>query len=433
MRIKGLFWILTVLLLAILTIITYYVFRTSSFYLFLATETLVFLTAIYLLFFYHRIIKPLQIIGDGMDLLKEQDFNSRLRRVGQSDADRIVDVFNRMMERLKEERLHVREQNHFLDLLINASPLGVLILDLDIRILSVNQVALRMFGLTSPDEVIGKHIGQIHSPLADELLRLELYHSGIIRLSDANIYKCTHSSFFDKGFQHPFYLIESLTEEVFKAEKKAYEKVIRMIAHEVNNTTAGITSTLDTLENTFREMADAQDICDVLKVSIERCYRMNRFITNFADVVRIPEPQLRRQELNALVVSCKRFMETICRNRQIRIIMKLSNISPVVDVDNLLFEQVLLNIIKNSAESIECEGQIYIFTTQHPASLEIVDTGKGISKEAEDKLFSPFFSTKPNGQGLGLIFVREVLQKHHCRFSLNTSATDGLTRFRILF
>jgi nitrogen fixation/metabolism regulation signal transduction histidine kinase len=432
MRVGRLFGILTVLLVAILAVNTYYVFRASTFHLFLVMEILIFFTVVYLLFFYRAIIRPLRIIGDGMDLLKEQDFSSRLRHVGQSEADRIVEVFNKMMDCLKEERLHVREQNHFLDLLVNASPLGVLILDLDTHILSVNQAALRMLKLKSPGEAVGKYVGQIHSPLAAELLQLAPYHSETVRLSDANIYKCTHSSFLDKGFQHSFYLIESLTEEVFRAEKKAYEKVIRMIAHEVNNTTAGITSTLDTLENTFRGMENTEDICDVLRISIERCYRMNCFITNFADVVRIPEPQFCEQELNALVISCKRFMETICRNRRIRIIMKLSEVSPVVSVDNLLFEQVLVNIIKNSAESIEQNGRIYIHTTHHPACLEIADTGKGIGKEAEAKLFSPFFSTKPNGQGLGLIFIREVLQKHACTFSLNTSA-DGLTRFRILF
>ena len=74
-----------------------------------------------------------------------------------------------------------------------------------------------------------------------------------------------------------------------------------MIAHEVNNTTAGITSTLDTLESTFSEMENTEDICDVLRVSIERCYSMSHFITNFADVVRIPEPQIRNHELNMVV------------------------------------------------------------------------------------------------------------------------------------
>ena len=432
MRIKGLFWILTGLLLTILAVITYHVFYNYSSFMFFIVEGVVLVTILYLFLFYRRIIKPLDIIGNGMELLKEQDFSSRLSRVGQKEADRIVDIFNKMMEQLKNERLHLREQNHFLDLLINASPMGVIMLNLDNEIISLNPAARKMFGQPLSVDFAGKSFTEIDSPLAVELVRIPLYESQTVRLNDANIYKCTHSSFVDRGFHHSFYLVEILTQEVFKAEKKAYEKVIRMIAHEVNNTTAGITSTLDTLESTFSEMENTEDICDVLRVSIERCYSMSHFITNFADVVRIPEPQIRNHELNMVVTSCKRFMETVCQNRNIQIIMELDKVSPVVRLDSSLFEQVLVNIIKNAAESIERDGKIYIRTSRNPVCLEIADTGKGIDKETEKKLFSPFFSTKPNGQGIGLIFIREVLQKQNCSFSLRTY-TDGLTRFRILF
>ncbi|KDS38390.1 sensory box protein [Parabacteroides distasonis str. 3776 D15 iv] len=432
MRLKGLFWILTTLLLTILAVVTYYVFYTSSIRMFFAVEALVLLTIIYLFVFYRRIIKPLHIIGNGMELLKEQDFSSRLGKVGQTEADRVVDVFNKMMEQLKNERLHLREQNHFLDLLVNASPMGVIILNLDEEILSMNPAACKLFGAQSSEDMVGKRFLQLDSPLAEELVRVPMYQAQTVRLNDANIYKCTHSSFVDRGFHHQFYLIETLTQEVFKAEKKAYEKVIRMISHEVNNTTAGITSTLDTLESTFSGMEDMEDVCEVLRVSIERCYSMSHFITNFADVVRIPEPQSRPQELNQVVSACKRFMETVCQNRNIEIAMDLSEESPVVNLDNSLFEQVLVNIIKNAAESIERDGKIYIRTTVRPTCLEIADTGKGIDKDTETKLFSPFFSTKPNGQGIGLIFIREVLLKHDCRFSLR-SYPDGLTRFKIWF
>lgn len=432
MRIKGLFWILTGLLLLILALLTYYIFYNYSSLLFFLVEGMVLITVVYLILFYRRIIKPLDIIGNGMELLKEQDFSSRLSHVGQKEADRIVDIFNKMMEQLKNERLYLREQNHFLDLLINASPMGVIMLNLDGEIISLNPSARKMFGQPSSADFSGKSFREIDSTLAVELARIPLYESQTVRLNDANIYKCTHSSFVDRGFHHSFYLVEILTQEVFKAEKKAYEKVIRMIAHEVNNTTAGITSTLDTLESAFSEMENTEDICDVLRVSIERCYSMSHFITNFADVVRIPVPQTIDQELNTVVTSCKRFMETVCQNRNIRIVMELAPVSPIVKLDNTLFEQVLVNIIKNAAESIGHDGEIFISTSHNPICLEIADTGKGIDKETEAKLFSPFFSTKPNGQGIGLIFIREVLQKHNCTFSLRTHA-DGLTRFRILF
>ena len=112
--------------------------------------------------------------------------------------------------------------------------------------------------------------------------------------------------------------------------------------------------------------------------------------------------------------------------------MELCEENPIVKMDTSLFEQVLINIIKNSAESIDEGGEIIIRTPASPLTLEVCDNGKGISKEIESKLFTPFFSTKPNGQGIGLIFIREVLMKHGFSFSLRTYP-DGITRFRIRF
>ncbi|MCD7937775.1 MAG: ATP-binding protein [Tannerellaceae bacterium] len=429
---KGLFWTLTALLLLLLGLLGWFVVRSSSLLFFFIVEGLVIVTVIYLIVFYQKMIKPLQIIGDGMELLREQDFSSRLRYVGQTEADRIVEIFNKMMEQLKHERISLREQNHFLDLLVKASPLGVVILNLDEEIVSLNPAACKIFQLPEGEKYQGKKLIDIPSVLAQELQKIPMYESQTLRLSDANIYKCIHSSFVDKGFHHPFYLLESLTEEVFKAEKKAYEKVIRMIAHEVNNTTAGITSTLDTLQHSFEGQPGMEEVCEVLQVSVDRCYSMSRFITNFADVVRIPAPDLRRVDLKQVVLSCKRFMETACANRSIDLVLDVCESNPCVYMDTALFEQVLVNIIKNAAESIGENGVISICVTAQPAGLEIADNGKGIQKEAESKLFTPFFSTKPKGQGIGLIFIREVLQQHHCSFSLKTGE-DGLTRFRILF
>ena len=125
-------------------------------------------------------------------------------------------------------------------------------------------------------------------------------------------------------------------------------------------------------------------------------------------------------------------MENQCVGKQIRIHIELEKDLPLVKLDPILFEQVLVNIIKNAVEAIGEDGDIFIRTTKQPLCLEIGDTGEGISKETEAKLFSPFFSTKPNGQGIGLIFIREVLQKHGCSFCLKTYS-DAVTRFKIWF
>lgn len=427
MRIRGLFTILAILLLTIVGLLFFIDFHLS--WIFYVLEGLIAFTLLYLFYFYRKIVKPLHSIGSGMDLLREQDFSSRLSSVGQAEADHIVQIFNRMMEQLKDERLRLREQNHFLDLLVEASPMGVLIISLDGEVSQCNPMALRMLDLSS-QHVRDRKLNEIDSPLAAELLNISRGSTKTIRLNDSNIYKCTHSSFIDHGFPHPFYLIESLTEEVIKAEKRAYEKVIRMIAHEVNNTTAGITSTLDSVEDALSEIDDTEDIREVMRICIERCYTMSHFITRFADVVKIPEPHFSPVDLNELLFTCKLFMEGMCTDRHITLTLDTEEV-PKQSLDASLFEQVLVNIIKNAAESIEKEGEI-IIRTSSPATIEVIDNGKGISKETEEKLFTPFFSTKPNGQGIGLIFIREVLVAHGCTFSLRTYA-DGLTRFKIVF
>ena len=431
MKLKSLFFILAFLLAVVWAVLLFIATKENGWRFYLV-EGLITLSLVYLVYFYRKVIKPLNSIAGGMDLLRAQDFSSRLAPVGQREADRIVQVFNRMMDQLKEERLRLREQNHFLDLLISVSPMGVMILTLDEKISMTNKAALEFMDEGPEENLIGKGMDELNGTLAEELKRLAKGATETIRLSNSRIYRCSRLSFIDRGFAHPFYLIESLTSDVMKAEKKAYEKVIRMIAHEVNNSVAGIASTLDTVNDALQTIDDTEDLQEVMKVCIERSFSMSRFITNFADVVKIPEPQLEEVSLNDRVFACKRFMENVCQSRDIDLQMNLCEENPTVSIDTSLFEQVLINIIKNAAESIGEKGCITIRTSVSPLMLEIGDTGQGISKETETMLFTPFFSTKPNGQGIGLIFIREVLMKHNCNFSLRTYP-DGITRFRICF
>ena len=431
MKLKSLFFILAFLLAVVWAVLLFIATKENGWRFYLV-EGLITLSLVYLVYFYRKVIKPLNSIAGGMDLLRAQDFSSRLAPVGQREADRIVQVFNRMMDQLKEERLRLREQNHFLDLLISVSPMGVIILTLDEKISMTNKAALEFMDEGPEENLIGKGMDELNGTLAVELKRLPKGATETIRLSNSRIYRCSRLSFIDRGFAHPFYLIESLTADVMKAEKKAYEKVIRMIAHEVNNSVAGIASTLDTVNDALQTIDDTEDLQEVMKVCIERSFSMSRFITNFADVVKIPEPQLEEVSLNDRVFACKRFMENVCQSRDIDLQMNLCEENPTVSIDTSLFEQVLINIIKNAAESIGEKGCITIRTSASPLMLEIGDTGQGISKETETMLFTPFFSTKPNGQGIGLIFIREVLMKHNCNFSLLTYP-DGITRFRICF
>lgn len=510
MRARGYFWILTSVMVLTLALLTLMLFRQGVTWYFIAAEILIVIVIGLLALLYSRVVKPLEIIGNGMDLLKEQDFSSRLGYVGQKDADRVVDIFNKMMAQLKEERLRVREQNHFLDLLIKSSPMGVVIMDLDENVSSVNPIGCRMLGVEDSD-VIGKPLHHLDkcNLLIDRMSQMKRGESETVRSSDGNVYKCTRASFMDRGFHHTFYLIEQMTEELLKAEKKAYGQVIRMISHEVNNSMAGVTSILDTVADTigFSEtgsingseesvaapddisesgsfdgsvesvavpdnisesgsidgsvksiaaLDDIADIREMLTVASDRCISLSKFITAFADVVKIPEPQFTPVSLNDFISSRIRFIESICAGRPIVVRTLLSDSDCKVMLDEVLMEQALLNIVKNGAEAMESEstnqqlnvvkngaeangvdemeseGIIKISTSVSAThfTITIADNGTPISPEIQNKLFTPFFSTKTNGQGIGLIMIREILLKHGFHFSLHTDA-DGWTRFVI--
>ena len=200
------------------------------------------------------------------------------------------------------------------------------------------------------------------------------------------------------------------------------------MAHEVNNNVAGITSLLESIDGLPDEL---------VQVCSDRCFAMSRFITRFADVVKIPEPMLTKTPINDIISNCHIFLETLCTKHGAKLRLRLCEENTEVDADCILLEQALVNIVKNSAESIgmrkdkTIQGWVEI-STHADGSLIVTDNGIGISSEAKEHLFTPFYSSKPNGQGIGMMIVREILTKHHSTFSLSTD-TDGLTRFRIQF
>lgn len=381
-----------------------------------------------MILFYRNVMRPLRAIANGMDLLRAQDFSSRLAHVGQRESDRIVDLFNSMMAALKQERLRLREQNHFLDLLIEVSPMGIIMLGDDGRMTGGNRAAANYLEFDSPDELCGKRPGDSESGLGKVIESLQAREVKVTRLNDSMVYRCSRLAFMESGISHPFILIERLTEEVMKAERKSYEKVIRMMAHEVNNSLAGMISAVSTAaeEVTDKELSEALVACET------RCRDMGTFITKFASAVKIPSPSLSSCDLASLLLRWRPMLESICASAGATLRTVVPEEWPFVMMDPVLIEQVVTNIVKNAAESCGAGGHVCIELGKPGSTLTISDDGPGISPEAAEMLFTPFFSTKPQGHGLGLLLVSEVLNAHRCRFSLATG-DDGITRFRIRF
>jgi len=432
MRSKILFWILAILVFGSL-IFTGLLFLKSDLHKFVLIEGVAVLAIIFFVILYYRLIKPYQIISDSMELLKEQDFSTRLRPISDSEANKLIEIFNRMMDQLKDERLQVREKNHFLDLLIQASPQGVIILDFDDKIAEVNPAGLRLLNITNINDVRNKKITESGLSIAEPLSRLKQGDDVVIRSSGITMYRCTRSSFIDRGFAHPFILIEELTHELLKIEKKSYESIIRMMAHEVNNSVGAVSSTLNVISDILKQNEDNEliDVLPAVDASFDRCKHLGHFISNFAEVVKIPEPSRSNVSINELARSVESLTRIECQQRNIALILHLTTEKDITYVDSIQFEQVLVNIVKNAYEAINMNGNIQIITNSNPLSIIVENDGPQIPEDVKSKLFTPFFTTKPTGQGIGLMFIREVLLNHNCKFDLGSA--NGWTKFEIYF
>ncbi len=390
--------------------------------------------------FHRKITRPLRAIANGVYMLREQDFTNRLAHVGDKEADQVVDLFNGMMMSLKRERRKLREQDYLLALLIDVSPMGIILLEPEGVIQGANRAAADFLGFSSSEEMKGRLLTDSGSRLGSILAQLKDKEVRGVRLNDSMVYRCSRLTFMESGRSHPFILVEKLTDEVMKAERKSYEKVIRMMAHEVNNSLASMITVIGTAA---KETEDA-DMAEALTVCERRCRDMGAFITKFASAVKIPEPVRVSTDLTYMLRSWMPTFESICAMTGAKFTMQLPDEKLMVAIDAVQIEQALINIVKNAAESAGEGGAVELrldkqqsFDRQsslgkHGATLTITDNGPGISPEAAEMLFVPFFTTKPSGHGFGLLLVSEVLNAHHCRFSLETG-TDGLTRFRIRF
>lgn len=384
--------------------------------------------ALLLLVLFRSVLKPAQTVRHGMDLIAAQDFNNRLVDVGEPEADRVVKLFNTMIDKLRNERLQNMERESFLQLLIEASPMGVVMLDFDGKVSLVNPSFLKITGILSEENVVGRVIEDLPSELARRMAEVPLGVSEEIRRGDIRRYRCYHLSFVQSGFPRQFYLLESLTEEVMRAERGAYEKVIRIISHEVNNTMGGVRSVLDTLH----DLSDSDDLKEVIESCDNRCDQMTRFISSYADVVRVPEPVRSKIELNEMVGDMVPFLQGMAP-ADVALIFEPYKEEIEVDVDLALMQQVIVNIVKNAIESIHREDgiiRIVIYVQNERPMLEIANNGEPISEEVSTQLFSPFFTTKREGRGIGLTLISEILNRHNASYSLKTGS-DGITRFQI--
>lgn len=424
MRLRTKYLVFVCILHAIALFLSYFVFEKNKLY-FLLAEVLILISIFISWQLYNQMIRPLNLLVQGADAIKDRDFTIKFVKTGTYEMDQLIEVYNQMMDQLRKERTLQQQQHFFLDKLIDHSPVGIIILDHDNRIQMVNPVAKKILHAIP---IEGWLLKDIQHPIIDEVRLLLKKRKGSVTLNGgAESYKIQVSEFVDQGFPRHFVIIQELTTELLIAEKQGYGKVIRMMAHEVNNTIGPVNSILDSALGMERERSEHSSLANALQVAIDRNYNLNIFMRNLADLVRLPEPDKKYMDLHELIYSVATLWSETAKEKNISFEFKLNQVPLIIFADQLQLEQVLINIVKNSIEAIgdKPQGVITFLTDSHLKRLLIIDNGKGISKEANPFLFSPFFSTKADGQGIGLTLIKDVLLKHEFPFYLSDNETGG--------
>jgi signal transduction histidine kinase len=340
-----------------------------------------------------------------------------------------------MADHLRDERTRLQEQRHLLSLILDVSPSGIAILDFDGRVELVNPAAERLLGLPAAD-LRGRTPRDLPGPLVEAAAALVPGSAQVVALGDGRRIKCHHGSFVDRGFPRSFLLFEELTEELRQFEKAAYEKLIRTLSHEVNNTLGASGSLLHSCLAYGRQLSgeDREDFEKAVRVVIGRTDQLNVFMRGFADVVRLPAPRRQPCDVRELLEGIALLLRPASAARRIDWRWEVEDGLPPVAMDRGQMEQVFVNVGKNAIEAVGEGGTVTVRMGRRGGRpfAEVEDTGPGLTPEARANLFTPFFSTKENGQGLGLTLVSEVLTQHGFDYALE-GPPGGPTRFTVLF
>jgi nitrogen fixation/metabolism regulation signal transduction histidine kinase len=352
--------------------------------------------------------RPLQTLGNLIGALREEDFSFRARTDGSQDALNLAFVeLNALAATLREERLGALEATALLRKVLAEIDVAVLAFDSDRTLRLTNRAGERLLGMPS-ERLVG--LG------ADELGLAEVLAGGTPRVVDLSLpsvsgrFEVRHGTVRQGGRPVDLLVLSDLSRALRDEERQAWQRLIRVLGHELNNSLTPIRSVTASLEDLLTRKERAPDWEDDLRRGLAlvgaRAASLSRFMEGYARLARLPPPERTRVPVAQLVQRAVR-LET-------RVPVTLRAAPDVeVDADADQVEQALINLLRNAADaSLETGGGVRVGWEASDRSVEIQveDDGHGLPPSAN--LFVPFFTTKQQGSGIGLVLSRQIAEGH---------------------
>jgi nitrogen fixation/metabolism regulation signal transduction histidine kinase len=355
-----------------------------------------------------RVVFPLQTLSNLLGALREGDFSVRGRSPRPDDAlGEVMREVNTLGSTLREQRLGALEATTLLRTVMREIDVAIFAFDDRRRLRLVNRAGERL--LAAPTERL---LGQTASELSMNACldgppqsTLQTAFPGA-----AGRWGVRRTRIRERGLPLELVVISDLTQALSEQELQAWQRLVRVLGHELNNSLAPIKSIAGSLEGILRREPLPDDWRDDMRrglsVITSRSESLSRFIGAYARLAKLPRPQLQPLEVAACVGRAVSFETRL--DVQVR-----PGPSLMVQGDPDQLEQVLINLLRNAADaSLSTKGRVWIGWRRDGSMLEIrvEDEGPGLSSTAN--LFVPFFTTKPGGSGIGLVLSRQIAEGH---------------------
>ena len=355
-----------------------------------------------------RVVRPLQTVSNLLAALHEEDFSVRARGAGLDDAlgELFIEV-NSLSETLREQKLGALEATALLRAVMSEIDVAVFTFDGERKLRLVNRAGEKLLARPS-ERLIGQSAEQLG--LLDSLEEPGFQTRQISFPGGAGKFGVRHGRFRQGGSVHDLLVISDLSQALREEERQAWQRIVRVLGHELNNSLTPIKSIAGSLAMIFSRTPRPEDWeADVqrgLDVIATRAESLNRFMTAYAKLAKLPQPTMRPVEVSALV---RRVVEL---ERRLPVTLTPGpELTIRADGDQL--EQLLINIIRNAVDAVleHGGGEVKVgWIRKAQLEITIEDDGPGLS--GTTNLFVPFFTTKPTGSGIGLVLSRNIAEAH---------------------
>ena len=367
-----------------------------------------------------RVASPLRTLANLLEAMREGDYSIRARGIKSDDAmGEVMQQVNMMSSTLRSQRLGAMEATTLLRKVMEEINVGVFAFDGEQKLRLVNRAGERLTGEPA-ERLLGKDavaLGLGEYLLGEAQQTIQRNFPGV-----TGRWNISRSTFREGGLPHQLLVVTDLTRPLREEELKAWQRLVRVLGHELNNSLAPIKSIAGSLESLLsrdpRPHDWEEDMHRGLTVIASRSEALSRFMSSYARLARLPPPTL------APVV-----VDDVIR-RVVGLETRLPpDLTPgpkvTIQADCDQIEQLLINIIRNAADaSLETGGKVQVGWKRQNGHLMVWvrDEGPGLANTSN--LFVPFFTTKPGGSGIGLVLSRQIAEAHGGTFTLQ-NATDG--------